>query len=227
VRIDGVPTHEYALRTIAPYLKASTPQGRDVQLFDYGLLVGAKNMEVSVEFADAKGRTFTTSLARTVPVMVRPSAQLDFRMFGGRIAYVGGTTLGDAVVVSRFDSLFARISAADALIIDLRDNGGGNSSVGWDILGRLTDRPFATERFLIREYIPTYRAWGRGERLREEPLAEWQPADSKLFTKPVVVLTSARTGSAAEDFCVAFRQMNRGKIVGESTRRTSVGRKRI
>jgi C-terminal processing protease CtpA/Prc len=33
----------------------------------------------------------------------------------------------------------------------------------------------------------------------------------------VVVLTSAQTGSAAEDFCVAFDLMKRGAIIGEPT----------
>ena len=38
-----------------------------------------------------------------------------------------------------------------------------------------------------------------------------------LYTKPVVVLTSPRTFSAAEDFAAAFKTMNRGLIIGEST----------
>jgi C-terminal processing protease CtpA/Prc len=40
--------------------------------------------------------------------------------------------------------------------------------------------------------------------------------DEKLhYTKPVIVLTSPRTFSAAEDFLVAFDQSGRGTIVGE------------
>ena len=37
------------------------------------------------------------------------------------------------------------------------------------------------------------------------------------YTKPVVVLTSAQTFSAAEDFAVAFDDMKRGKMIGEPT----------
>ena len=43
------------------------------------------------------------------------------------------------------------------------------------------------------------------------------PSDSRRFDKPVVVLTTARTFSAAEDFVVLFDAMKRGKIVGEPT----------
>ena len=43
------------------------------------------------------------------------------------------------------------------------------------------------------------------------------PQGKKAYTKPVVVLTSGRTFSAAEDFVVAFDTMNRGKLIGETT----------
>ena len=45
-----------------------------------------------------------------------------------------------------------------------------------------------------------------------------QPIGSKdIYSKPVVVLTDAGTFSAAEDFCVAFRNMKRGKLIGTTT----------
>lgn len=43
------------------------------------------------------------------------------------------------------------------------------------------------------------------------------PDGTKLYTKPVVLLTSAGTYSAAEDFAVAFDAAKRGTIIGETT----------
>lgn len=39
----------------------------------------------------------------------------------------------------------------------------------------------------------------------------------EIYLKPVVVLTDERTISSAEDFCVGFGSMNRGKVIGVKT----------
>ena len=65
--------------------------------------------------------------------------------------------------------------------------------------------------------MPSFRAWGRPEGTHAEP-GDRIPPDPKLhYAGPVVLLTSARTYSAAEDFTVAFDAMQRGRIVGEPT----------
>jgi C-terminal processing protease CtpA/Prc len=45
----------------------------------------------------------------------------------------------------------------------------------------------------------------------------WPADGTRLYKKPVIVLTSPRTFSAAEDFCVAFDFLKRGTIMGEPT----------
>jgi carboxyl-terminal processing protease len=70
----------------------------------------------------------------------------------------------------------------------------------------------------MRRYAPYARAQGGDPWEVETSGGGEQPPDgSKVFTKPVVVLTSAFTGSAAEDFCVSFDAMGRGAIIGEPT----------
>jgi C-terminal processing protease CtpA/Prc len=44
-----------------------------------------------------------------------------------------------------------------------------------------------------------------------------EPDPQRQYRKPVLVLTSAATFSAAEDFAVAFDGMQRGTLVGEAT----------
>jgi C-terminal processing protease CtpA/Prc len=46
---------------------------------------------------------------------------------------------------------------------------------------------------------------------------EAKPNGAKLYSKPVIVLTSARTYSAAEDFTMTFIGMKRGAVMGEPT----------
>jgi carboxyl-terminal processing protease len=103
------------------------------------------------------------------------------------------------------------------LIIDVRDNGGGNSDVGWRVLSFLTDKPFKTSKWYTRQYRPAFRAWGRAQETYGKEADEYLPNGKKLYTRPVVVLTSPRTFSAAEDFMVAYVSMKRGLTVGEPT----------
>jgi C-terminal processing protease CtpA/Prc len=49
------------------------------------------------------------------------------------------------------------------------------------------------------------------------PPGDVSPDSEHFFSKPVIVLTSAATYSAAEDFVVAFDAMHRGTLVGETT----------
>ena len=41
--------------------------------------------------------------------------------------------------------------------------------------------------------------------------------DKKYYSRPVVLLTRSRTASMAENFCVGFQIMHRGKIIGGPT----------
>jgi carboxyl-terminal processing protease len=215
--IDGVPVKEYANTRIAPFAKASTPQGLAEQLYSYQLLNGPKESSVELALQDAKGKTLTRTLSRNPSWESGSSPDVEFKMLKGNIAYVALNTFSEESVVTQFDSLFPFIQKADALILDLRENGGGNSGTGFRVLGYLTADSFDIERWASRDYSPMHRAWGRSEIEVEEPAVRWAPQGSKHFDKPVALLISARTGSAAEDFCVAFDLMNRGPMIGEPT----------
>ncbi|MCK4414672.1 MAG: hypothetical protein KAY32_14150 [Candidatus Eisenbacteria sp.] len=216
-RIDGIPVHDYAAQRILPYVRASTPQARDVWAYDYDLLLGRKGEDCELELKGDRGTTYTVRLTRSVPVMVRPDSEPHLRLLAGRIAHLTLKSFGDNNVVAGFDSLIASLETSAALILDLRDNGGGNSSVGYALLGYLTDRPFSTLRSASRDYRPIRRAQGFKEAWQENTPVDWPASGSRHYGKPVVVLISPRTGSAAEDFCAVFRHMQRGKLIGEPT----------
>jgi C-terminal processing protease CtpA/Prc len=138
-------------------------------------------------------------------------------MLPGNIAYVALNTFGDNKAAEQFEQAFADISRADALVIDVRENGGGSSGVGYRVLKLLTDKPFRGSRWRTRDYRPSFRAWGRPEGVYGEEARDIQPDGKRLFRGPVAVLISPRTFSAAEDFAVAFDVMKRGPLVGEPT----------
>jgi C-terminal processing protease CtpA/Prc len=217
VAVDGIPVLRYAEERVAPYHSWSTAQGYIVGTYEFYLLCGPDGSSVDIEFRDERGSTFRKTIARSYHRIQSFKKSLEFRLLDGNIAYVALNSFGDSQMVTQFDSLFSQIEKADALILDLRRNTGGNSNIGYDVLGYLTDKPFQTLADKVREYCSFDRAKGGGQDWREIPSAEWPANGEKLFSKPVVVLVGHQTGSAAEDFCVAFSALTRGKLIGSLT----------
>jgi hypothetical protein len=97
----------------------------------------------------------------------------------------------------------ASLNNAGALIVDLRDNGGGFGETALQIAGYLFDRP--TYMYDPRPHSPV-------------PARTASPiSGNKLVAKPVYVLTSSSTQSAAEYFVYNLKMLKRATVVGETT----------
>ena len=216
LRIDGIPVHEYANQYIRPYQGGSTPQNIAVGTYTYYLLRGPKDKPVEVEFKGAKG-IVSHRLPRSGYSDYRYPPAFRFRVLPGNIAYIELNTFGNEDAWKRFEAALDSVANTNAIILDVRRNDGGNSSYGWNILGCLTDSAFLTGSYSWRLYSPIRQAQGIGQRYQTNGQGTWPVQEGKNYTKPVVVLISSRTFSAAEDFVVAFDAMNRGKLIGETT----------
>ncbi|MEQ9380502.1 MAG: S41 family peptidase [Imperialibacter sp.] len=216
VHIDGVPVQEYAIQHIQPYQNGSTPQNVVVGTYTYELLRGPKDQPVEVTFKGANG-LFRHSLPRSGYSDYHATPAFRLRVLPGNIAYVELNNFDNDEAWKRFEVAFDSVAATDALILDVRRNGGGDSSYGWNILGCLTDSAFRIGAYSWRLYSPMRRNNILGQQYKISSQGTWLSQKGKSYTKPVVVLTSGRTFSAAEDFVVAFDAMKRGKLIGETT----------
>lgn len=221
VEVDGAPVMAYAQREIAPYVSASTPQDLERRVYGFQFLMGPVDKAPRVGFRNAGGKAFTLAARRVdwdsfgKAAPNRPPFEL--RKLPGNVAYVALNSFGDSKAADAFLAAFDQIAASSALIIDVRNNGGGNSSEGYRVLAALTDQPFATSKWATRQYLPAYRAWKRPMTNFESKAGTWQPDGKRHYRGPVAVLTSGGTYSAAEDFMVAYQGLGRGAIVGEAT----------
>lgn len=221
--IDGVPVRQYAEKNVMPYQSASTKPNLDVNVYQYQLLSGSSKNPVELTIKDSGGNTFKKTLNRLTPaergklLADNPVPPFDFKMLTGNVAYVALNSFNDDRAAQMFEERFDEIAKSDALIIDVRDNGGGNSTVGWKILSFLTDKPSKIWSWQTRQYRPSFRAWERVQEPYGESGGEIKPDGKRFYSKPVAVLTSPRTFSAAEDFMVAYKEMKRGVIIGEPT----------
>lgn len=99
------------------------------------------------------------------------------------------------------------LAGSDALIFDLRDNGGGSPSMIQLITSYLvTGERTHLNNFYIRKGDKTEQYWTQS----------WVPG-TRLPDVPVFVLTSSRTFSAAEEFTYNLKNLKRATLVGETT----------
>jgi hypothetical protein len=97
------------------------------------------------------------------------------------------------------------LAQSDALIIDLRNNGGGDGAMGKLLAGYLLDGPAELSGKYDR---PT-------DKLTRSFTAEWVPGRRFGTKKPVYLLISKRTFSAAEAFAYDLQALKRAVVVGE------------
>jgi hypothetical protein len=101
----------------------------------------------------------------------------------------------------------ALLANTDALIIDLRENGGGYG----EMVNLLTSYFLPGDPVHLRDIY---------DRATGEHAEEWTLpyVPGRRYTKPLYILTSRKTFSAAEAFTYGLKNQKRARIVGERTR---------
>jgi hypothetical protein len=126
----------------------------------------------------------------------------------GNMGYVriGGFAPDSPDVRRAVDAAMAMVSNTDALIVDLRRNGGGDPSSLEYWMGYFFAKP--VELTSIHWTLPAPHV------VRQFSVAR---VNGRRYLKPVYVLTSARTISCGEEFAYDLKALHRATIVGETT----------
>lgn len=219
--VDGKPV-EQVVAELQPSLSASTPQDLWARTAD-GLLAGPAGSEVTLAVQLANGQTETLSVRRNLKQIQagknsNGQQMILTRDLGDGIRYVRILTFTDPSVVKQFDQAFPNFRGVKGLVIDVRDNGGGNSGYGDRIFSRLIRWPARNVKWQSRERVAFADAAKMGELWFYGPPGIVMPRSlADQYSGPVVVLTNARTYSAAENFTALFQINRRGKTIGEAT----------
>lgn len=104
-------------------------------------------------------------------------------------------------------SVMALLEDTDALIIDLRNNGGGDPEMIQLITSYFFDKPVHLNSFESRKK-------GRIAEFWTTPKVDGK----KRLNTPIYLLTSDKTFSAAEEFAYNLKHLKRAKIIGEPTK---------
>jgi hypothetical protein len=131
----------------------------------------------------------------------------EVKMLSGNVGYVkldGFSDAADAGPTAIAAMNF--VAYADAIIFDLRQNGGGSPSMIQLISSYLFDEPVHLNSFYIRKEDTTQQFWTQA-----------YVQGPRMANAEVYVLTSPRTFSAAEEFTYNLKNMKRATIVGQTT----------
>jgi len=132
---------------------------------------------------------------RKVEILPRNIGYLKFDMFGP-----------PAVCAPTATAAMNLLAHTRALIIDLRENGGGDPAMVAFIVSYLFDTHEHINDLYNRSDNETTQYW----------TLPWMPGE-RLTAQPVYVLTSQGTFSGAEEFAYDLKNLKRATIVGETT----------
>jgi len=126
----------------------------------------------------------------------------------GNIGYIDLRSFPPASLAKpALGALMNLVADTDALIVDLRHNGGGDPATVAFLSSYLFDK-----RTHLNDMV-----WREGGRTEAFWTEEDVPGKKFGGTKKIYVLTSKNTFSGAEEFSYNLQQLRRGVIVGETT----------
>jgi C-terminal processing protease CtpA/Prc len=252
--VDGVPTAQLAARLL-PFVNGETPVRRLVVLRYAlpGLLRAVCGFggpfEVTVRADDqARPRTATHPGVAAADRPAPWEGQTPFRYWSWRDDGIGIIDFRDFVDPERFEAFleqtFAQIrrEGVRALVVDLRNNTGGNSVLGEMLLGYVADRPvaqLARREVKVSQQIKELYRGPQRDRARFDPdydrilaapegsllnlparPATPQPVDQR-FRGDLYVLIGPATYSSAIMLASAVKDHRLGVLVGEETAGTA------
>jgi len=224
IAFNGMPIQEYADTQHRPYVSGSNKAYIDSVVYSWRLLKGPEG-PIELTIKKQAGDVVTVQSSRpdwdtweTLTEGREPRApNFRWKMLPGNIAHVELNSFSNADASQGFADNFDEISKADGIIFDVRKNGGGSSSFGYNVLSRLTQKPFAVSSWRTMNYRPAFRAWGNATDSYDSTGNMESPNPDQYYAGPVAVLSGTNTFSAAEDFLVAFDVMDRGPIIGQAS----------
>ena len=125
----------------------------------------------------------------------------------GNIGYVKFNMFADVDICGpKVTEQLGSLGDVDAVIFDMRDNGGGQPAMVAFVISYLFDKRTHLNDIYERKDKKTTQYWTKPD-----------VPGKKLAKQPVYVLASAHTFSGAEEFCYDLKNLKRATIVGETT----------
>lgn len=218
--------HEYGLDWNHIYniykVRANNEPNRD-QLFEVltDMLAELKDGHVNLSTAFDLGRywnwhedypaNFSDTLQRRyLSTDYKIASGLRYTILDDNIGYVYYESFQDGIGEGNLDEVIRYLALCNGLILDIRNNGGGNLTYAEKLAAR-----FCNEKTLVG-YLQHKTGKGHNDfsKMEEQYL---EPSGNMRWQKPAVVLTNRHVFSAANEFVKYMKCLPMVKVVGDKT----------
>ncbi len=133
---------------------------------------------------------------------------------GNGIQYIRIKNLASSGDFQPLESVISKLPSIEGLILDLRNNGGGNDAIAKGFVNQFTEveRVYELVRFRNGPDRNDFTDWIE---------AKITPSNPINFDKPIIVLTNRGVISSAESFVNMLRTLPNTIVVGDTTRGSS------
>lgn len=218
--------HEYGLDWNVVYNKYKVRAGENInreQLFEVltDMLAELKDGHVNLSTAFDYGRywvwqedyptNFSDTLQRKyLGTDYKIASGLRYTILDDNIGYIYYGSFQDGIGEGNLDEVISHLLLCNGLILDIRNNGGGNLTYAEKLAAR-----FCNEKMLVG-YLRHKTGKGHSDfsDMKEQYL---EPSSNMRWQKPVAVLTNRRVFSAANEFVKYMKCLPMAKIVGDQT----------
>lgn len=138
------------------------------------------------------------------------SSGLTYQILENNIGYIYCSSFSNGIGDGNLDQTLNRLAICDGLIIDVRNNGGGNLTTAQKLAARFTN-----QKTLVG-YMTHKTGKGHSDFSNPHPVYI-EPSNGIRWQKRAVVLTNRRSFSATNDFVNSMKQFPLITIVGDKT----------
>lgn len=249
IAINGISTEDHLDQYVYPYISTSTKHDKMNRAINWHLLQGfiGTVYDLECKLPDGRAKTLQVKLAPYKEITMYPPAEkwemVTFKWLQDNVAYVAINTFmdrDDKSVVKEFEKFLPELYKAKKMVIDIRDNGGGNSRNAVDIIKYLTsDTIIQMSVWSTREHNAAFKSWSPNIPTLEIEDNEWAKkaylmgqdnyyyvadyspnradTDKKRIVIPTAILIGNNTFSAAEDFLIYVDNLEHMIKIGEPT----------
>jgi carboxyl-terminal processing protease len=219
----------------------------DLSFDDYAksgnTITGVKGTGLTFTFKNKEGVEFKKTIQRvagkdwSIKYYPESTPWKDFEsnVLSNGATYIKVNTFGSDSIPIKFQKEIAGINKTNALILDIRNNGGGSTEYAIGLAQHLTDKEFMIgSAWKTRIHKGANKAWGSVKGNSEWTRQnfnylignEWEshPGEKITIRKsvekvkvPIVILIGAETFSAAEDFLILLDGSKNIKLIGQHT----------
>jgi len=243
IEVNGLPTAQYLKDSVEPYISSST----EYVLKDWAvsnMLQGMAGHQYKLKIKQPSGNIINLDVThkRTTDTSFYPlfkqDSLLSVKWYDNGIAYMALNSFGDDMIDTMFLQQLPGLYKAKALIIDLRNNGGGSTNIGTFILQYLTnDSVMQHSRYFTREHLGAFKAWGKYVEPKDTVNNAWNKKawlvnhdlyyydfdyspdtfqlNARRLVVPTAILVSHNTASAAEDFLISANDQKHMVKIGQ------------